>query len=72
MFGSLRTIIYFQINRDGTIDNDIKISKSSGNNGFDQNAINAVKSAAPFKPLPMDFKDNSLSVYFEFKWQSEK
>jgi periplasmic protein TonB len=72
MFGSLKAIVYFQINRDGTIDNDIRISQSSGNDGFDQNAIKAVELAAPFKPLPKDFKDNTLSVYFEFKYHSGK
>jgi protein TonB len=67
-YGSLRTIVFFRIARDGSI-SSVEIKKSSGNNRFDLNAVNAVKRAGKFAPLPDGYRHNSLGVYFEFKYR---
>lgn len=59
-------IIKFKIHRNGEI-LDIEIDKSSGNKLFDYSALNSVIKIKNFDPLPIDFKDNYLTVYVEFK-----
>lgn len=67
-YGSLRTIVFFRIAKDGSI-SSVEIKKTSGNSRFDLNAVNAVKRAGKFAPLPDGYKHNSLGVYFEFKYR---
>ena len=62
-----RAVVYFKIYRDGRVF-DVKIKESSGNEPFDQNAIRAVELASPFAPLPDSYNEDSLGVYFEFKF----
>ncbi|MDR2708770.1 MAG: TonB family protein [Elusimicrobiota bacterium] len=69
-FKSLTVIVFFKINKDGSVDaNSLKISKSSGNKKFDENAQSAIVRASPFGPLPSAFKGESIGVYFEFKYK---
>jgi TonB family protein len=65
-FESLRSVIYFQIQRNGDLDK-VEIEQSSGDPLFDQLALRAVKLSAPFPPLPEGYGDNYLGVHFEFK-----
>ena len=62
----LRTVVYFRIEKDGTV-SKLKISKSSRNDAFDKNALRAIELASPFPPLPDGYTENNLGVYFEFK-----
>jgi TonB family protein len=61
----LTCIIYFKLMRDGSV-SDVRVETSSGNAYFDRAAERAVKSAAPFPPLPGAFTDPSLGIHFTF------
>jgi TolA protein len=61
----LTGVVYFRLMRNGSVE-DVRIETSSGNGYFDRAAIRAVKSAAPFPPLPRGFQDDFLGVHFTF------
>jgi len=60
-----KVTISFIINQDGSI-SDVIISESSNDNIFDLAGLRAIKSAAPFQPLPQKF-GNSINVFFYFE-----
>ncbi|MCL1971815.1 MAG: energy transducer TonB [Endomicrobia bacterium] len=68
-YGRLRAVVYFKILRDGSIEG-LRIKDSSGDDGFDQNALRAVQRASPFAPLPEGYSGDTLGVYFEFKYRN--
>jgi protein TonB len=61
----LTCVVYFRLMRDGSA-SDARIETSSGNAYFDRSAVRAVKSAAPFPPLPRAFTDAFLGIHFTF------
>jgi TolA protein len=61
----LTCIVYFRLMRDGSV-SDSRVETSSGNAYFDRAALRAVKSAAPFPPLPRAFTDAFLGIHFTF------
>jgi len=61
----LSCVVYFALMRDGSV-SDMRLEKSSGNVYFDRAATRAVKSAAPFPPLPKAFTDAYLGIHFTF------
>jgi TonB family protein len=61
----LSCVVYFRLMRNGGVQ-DVKIETSSGNSYFDRAALRAVKSAAPFPPLPGGFPDDFLGIHFTF------
>ena len=61
----LRCVVYFRLQRDGSID-DVRIEQSSGNRYFDDSAVRAVRSSAPFPPLPRAFSGSYLGIHFVF------
>jgi len=61
----LTCVVYFRLGRDGRIA-DARVEKSSGNVYFDRAALRAVKSSAPFPPLPRAFSDPYLGIHFTF------
>jgi len=63
-----RTVVYFRIERDGFV-KSVEVKESSGNEGFDENAVRAVQLASPFAPLPDGYAQDHLGVYFEFKFR---
>ena len=63
----LKVVVMFKVEKNGKLDS-INIFKSSGNANADRAAINAVKESAPFKPLPEDFKGQSVNIQFTF-WE---
>jgi len=65
---SFRALVYFKIAKDGFVSSTV-IKESSGDDSFDQNAIRAIELASPFAPLPDGYKEDSLGVYFEFKFR---
>lgn len=60
--GSVRTIVSFRIERDGSLAEPPTIRESSGYNAFDLAALRAVQNAAPFPPLPRGYRNDSLNV----------
>ena len=63
-----RAVIYFRIAKDGTV-YDIKVTEASPDENFNNNAVRAVQLASPFAPLPVNYEDDYLGVYFEFKFK---
>jgi TonB family protein len=61
----LTCVVYFRLMRDGSV-SESRVETSSGNSYFDRAALRAVKSAAPFPPLPRAFTDAFLGIHFTF------
>jgi protein TonB len=59
-------IIYFRIQRDGTI-SEAKVETSSGNGTFDRAALSAVRTSTPLNPLPFAYDGTYLGVHLTFK-----
>jgi len=57
----IETILHFRIERDGRI-SDLRITNSSGINGFDLAALRAVQASSPLPPLPRAFREDTLGV----------
>lgn len=64
---SKRVVVLFQIGRDGRL-LSIKIAKGSGSPANDAAAKAAIELTAPFKPLPPEFKGNSIDIEFTFDY----
>ncbi len=63
----LRVRIYFKILRDGQII-DTQVEKSSGIDLFDQSAMRAILTSAPFPPLPTEYTGEYLGIHLEFEY----
>ncbi len=64
---SKRVVVMFKIGRDGRL-LSINIKKSSGSVSNDDAAKAAIELTAPFKPLPPEFKGNSIDIEFTFDY----
>lgn len=65
-----RTRIQFRVNRQGRL-TDLQVLQSSGDTLADQAAIQAIRAAAPFAPLPQNASEEVLIVNFTFtQWLS--
>lgn len=64
---SKRVVLLFSIARDGRLLN-VSVHRSSGLPSADKAAIDAVKLTAPFRPLPAEFKGNSVDIQFTFDY----
>lgn len=64
---SRRVVLLFSIAKDGRLLN-VRVSKSSGLGAADNAAIAAVKLTAPFKPLPPEYRENSVDIQFTFDY----
>lgn len=60
-------VIFFKIGKDGKLLSR-SIRKSSGISKYDQSAINAIELAAPFKPLPVNYKASDYPINFTFDY----
>jgi TonB family protein len=58
-------VVYFRLRKDGRIE-DLGVEQSSGNSYFDRSATRAIRSAAPFPPLPRAFSDEVLGIHYTF------
>jgi TonB family protein len=63
----LQVTIYFKILRDGQI-LDAQVEKSSSIDLFDQSAMRAIISGAPFPPLPTEYRGEYLGIHLEFEY----
>lgn len=61
----LVAVVYFRIARNGEI-KDIKLEQASGSFDFDRAAISAVTYANPLPPLPVDYREPTLVIRYEF------
>ncbi len=64
---SKRVVLLFKIAKDGRL-LSCSVFKSSGLQNADAAALNAVKLAAPFRPLPPEFKGSSIDIQFTFDY----
>ncbi len=64
--GTLICTIYFQIIKSGRII-ELRIERSSGIPEFDESCMRAVSGAAPFPPLPRQFRDEIIGLTLPFK-----
>lgn len=64
---SKRVVITFTIARDGRLLNH-KVTKSSGVPLADRAAMSAIELTAPFRPLPPEFKGQSVPIEFTFDY----
>lgn len=64
---SRRVVITFTIGRDGRLLSH-KITKSSGVPLVDRAAMSAIELTAPFRPLPPEFKGQSVPIEFTFDY----
>ena len=64
---SKRVVLLFKIAKDGRL-LSCRVNKSSGLPTADQAALKAVELTAPFRPLPADFKGQSIDIQFTFDY----
>lgn len=64
---SKRVVLLFKIAKDGRL-LSCSVFKSSGLPGADKAAINAVQATAPFRPLPAEFRGQSIDIQFTFDY----
>lgn len=64
---SKRVVLLFRIAKDGRL-LSCQVSKSSGLAAADNAAMHAVKLTAPFRPLPANFRGQSIDIQFTFDY----
>lgn len=64
---SKRVVLLFKIAKDGRL-LSCRVQKSSGMPSADQAALKAVELTAPFRPLPGEFKGQSIDIQFTFDY----
>lgn len=64
---SKRVVLLFKIAKDGRL-LSCSVYKSSGLKSADDAALNAVKLTAPFRPLPAEYKGQSIDIQFTFDY----
>ncbi len=64
---SKRVVLLFKIAKDGRL-LSCSVFKSSGLPNADKAAINAVQATAPFRPLPAEYKGQSIDIQFTFDY----
>lgn len=62
---SISCTVFFRLDRSGRI-SGLLLEKGSGDSYFDRAALRAIKSSAPFPPLPGAFDEPALGVHFRF------
>lgn len=62
-----RVILLFKVAKDGALISS-SIYRSSGDKDMDTAALNAVKASSPFRPLPLEFKGESIDIQFKFDY----
>jgi TonB family protein len=64
--GSFQSTVHFMIYKNGQI-SEPKIEESSGIRSLDLSALRAIKTSAPFPPLPTAYEDEYLGIYLIFE-----
>lgn len=63
----VRTVVYFRIERDGSL-SSVRMESTSAAEFFDRSSLRAVQLSNPMPPLPDGFKGGSLGVHFGFEY----
>lgn len=66
--GNYNVVVYFRIFRDGSI-GKLNVVQKSEKEVFDMSAVRVIREVSPFPPLPSDYPEYYLGVYFEFEWK---
>jgi TonB family protein len=61
----LETAIVIIVERDGKVQRS-SFEKRSGNTGYDQSAMRAIKKAEPLPPIPKEFSDETFEIEIRF------
>ncbi|MEO0293749.1 MAG: TonB C-terminal domain-containing protein [candidate division WOR-3 bacterium] len=61
----LKSIVYFEVDKDGVISN-IRLEYDSGDNLYNESTIRAVSLTKKLPPLPEEFSEDYLKVHLEF------
>jgi outer membrane biosynthesis protein TonB len=59
------TVVFFRIHPDGRME-ALQVVEEEGHDSLHRSSVNAIKGAAPFRPLPDDFPEEYLEVRFGF------
>jgi len=62
-----KAVVIATILRDGSL-MDARLHLKSGSDAWDRAAVDAVKRAAPFGPLPKNYSRTSLEIHFHFEY----
>ncbi|MHB9028593.1 MAG: cell envelope integrity protein TolA [Candidatus Latescibacterota bacterium] len=65
---NIKTIVFFEISRDGKLLRGIRVEIRSGNMVFDKSTFDAVLKSNPFPPLPYDFSGDKLGIHLAFSY----
>jgi outer membrane biosynthesis protein TonB len=65
---NIKTIVFFEIGRDGKLLRGIRVETRSGNMVFDKSTFDAVMQSTPFPPLPYDFNGEKLGIHLAFSY----
>jgi outer membrane biosynthesis protein TonB len=65
---NIKTIVFFEIGRDGKLLRGIRVETRSGNMIFDKSTFDAVMKSNPFPPLPYDFNGEKLGIHLAFSY----
>jgi len=63
----IRAVVYFRIERDGSV-SSVRLESTSSAEFFDRSSVRAVTLSDPMPPLPDGFKGGSLGVHFGFEY----
>jgi len=66
-----RVIVLFTVKRTGELETS-EVVRGSGYSDLDDEALRAVKAAAPFPPLPPEFKGEHLEIDVEFFYDATR
>ena len=64
-----RVVVLFTVGRSGELE-ALEVVKGSGYSDLDEEALRAVKAAAPFPPLPPEFNKERLEIDVGFNYEN--
>jgi TonB family protein len=63
-------VVSFSIRSDGRLDGDPAVEESSGSSFLDEEAVRAVRAAAPFPPIPRSLHTDRIDLIWRFEHQA--
>ncbi len=63
-------VVSFSIHKDGRLDGDPAVEESSGSRFLDREAVSAVRTAAPFPPIPRSLHTDRIDLIWRFEHQA--
>jgi len=68
--GTAKTVVAFQVARDGTI-SEIAVTQGSGNSMLDELAERTIQRLERVPPIPENFPEDALQVSYEFVYNGQ-